>query len=259
MSIDTGRGSTWDTERAAERVERAYLADDLARIRRGLIALLAPQPGERILDIGCGPGIFAAELQTHGAEVTALDSSPAMLAAVERHAPTVERVEGEAMSLPFPDGAFDAVTIVQVLEYVADPVAAIREAARVVRPGGRLLVADSDWETATFDIDDTALARRALDAWCATKVHGRAGRHLRGWLVAAGLEPIATAPQVLLSGRLGDTFLAHNWSYFRRGIAQSGQLSDAELRQLDSELDASEAAGRALFSMVRHAWIGGVR
>ncbi len=194
----TGAGSSWDSATAAERVVRAYSAPDLVAIRTGQIDLLDPQPGWRILDAGCGPGIFAVDLARRGAHVTALDSAPSMLeAAAElavRAGVAVEVAEGDAEAIPFADATFDAATLVQVLEYLGDPVLALRELARVVRPGGCVLAADTDWDTMAFAIEDLGLARRVALAWADGKACGQAGRRIPGWLVAAGIEPEETRP-----------------------------------------------------------------
>jgi SAM-dependent methyltransferase len=106
---------------AARRIEAMYEIGD-ARRRRGLArAALAAAPGERVLDVGCGPGFYCAELLEEvgpSGHVTGLDGSPAMLALAERRCagrPHVELREADATALPVPDGGFDAALCVQVL------------------------------------------------------------------------------------------------------------------------------------------------
>jgi demethylmenaquinone methyltransferase/2-methoxy-6-polyprenyl-1,4-benzoquinol methylase len=113
------------------------------RWRRALVDRIAPQQGDRILDVATGTGMVAAELRARAdCTVVGLDQSPQMLAAARARfvgeGTRVELVEGEAESLPFADGSFDALTFTYLLRYVDDPPATMRELARVVRPGGRV-------------------------------------------------------------------------------------------------------------------------
>jgi SAM-dependent methyltransferase len=246
---------SWDSAWAAERVAQAYAAPDLAAVRERQVELLGPRSGWRIADIGCGPGAFAAVLCARGAQVTAIDSARAMLAAVEARGLGCELVQADALALPLAAGSHDAACLVQVLEYLDDPVAALREAARVVRPGGVVLAADTDWDTQGFNVADRELGRRVVQAWADGKPDGWAGRRLRGWLTAAGLEPEERCVVVLDATEWGgDTFIAHNWPYFRRGLEQSGRVPAADLARFEAEIDESAARGAFYWSVVRHAW-----
>ena len=246
---------SWNSARTAARVARAYAAPDLAAVREQQVDLLAPRAGWRIADIGCGPGAFAAALCARGAQVTAVDSARAMLDAVAAQELGCDLVEADALALPLDAGSHDAACLVQVLEYVDDPVAALREAARVVRPGGAVLAADTDWDTQGFNVADRALGRRVVQAWADGRPDGWAGRRLRGWLTAAGLEPEARRVVVLDATEWGgDTFITHNWPYFREELERSGRVPAGELARFEAEIDASAADGAFYWSVVRHAW-----
>lgn len=251
--------SGWDSPETADRVARAYAAPDLAAVRERQIDLLGPKAGWRIADIGCGPGAFAEALASRGAKVAAIDSAPAMLAAVEERGLGCDLIEADAVSLPLASASHDAACLVQVLEYAADPVAVVREAARVVRPGGAVLVADTDWDTQAFSVTDRELGRRIVRAWADGKPDGWAGRRLRGWLSAAGLVPEERCAVVLDATEWGgDTFIAHNWPHHRRALERSGSVSAADLARFEAEIEESVASGAFYWSVVRHAWRGRV-
>jgi demethylmenaquinone methyltransferase/2-methoxy-6-polyprenyl-1,4-benzoquinol methylase len=114
------------------------------RWRRRNRQVLQLEPGERVLDLAAGTGVSTAELQRSGATAVACDFSLGMLRAgrANRHRRRVRFVAGDATRLPFGDGVFDAVTISFGLRNVVDVPAALREMARVVRPGGRLVVCE---------------------------------------------------------------------------------------------------------------------
>jgi ubiquinone/menaquinone biosynthesis C-methylase UbiE len=99
---------------------------------------LVPEPGAATLEVGCGEGRVARDLVARGHRVTGLDASPTLLRAAAEADPGSRYVEGPAEALPFEDGAFDLVVAYNSLMDVADMPMAVREAARVLAPGGRL-------------------------------------------------------------------------------------------------------------------------
>jgi demethylmenaquinone methyltransferase/2-methoxy-6-polyprenyl-1,4-benzoquinol methylase len=110
--------------------------------RRATRAALDLRPGDRVLDVGAGTGVSTAELARSGAYAVGADLSVGMLLAGRRSRPEVPLLAGDALRLPFADATFDAVTISLALRNVVDPGAALREMARVTRPGGRLVVCE---------------------------------------------------------------------------------------------------------------------
>ena len=104
--------------------------------RRFLVSRL-PGDGGHVLDVATGTGLVAAELRRRGFHVTGLDQSAEMLArARQRFGDGVALVEASAEQLPFDEATFDHLTVTYLLRYVTDPGVALRELARVVRPGG---------------------------------------------------------------------------------------------------------------------------
>ena len=110
--------------------------------RRATRARLGLSSGERCLDLAAGTGVSTEELARSGAIVVGVDLSLGMLRVGRAARPTVPLLAGDALALPFADGAFDAVTISFGLRNVVDTAAALREMARVTRPGGRLVVCE---------------------------------------------------------------------------------------------------------------------
>ncbi|SDH74716.1 class I SAM-dependent methyltransferase [Agrococcus jejuensis] len=104
---------------------------------------VAPQPGERILDVAAGTGTSSAPMAKAGALVTALDFSAGMIEEGRRRYPEIEFVQGDAQELPFDADTFDAVTISFGFRNVQNPRAALSEFFRVLKPGGRLLVCEA--------------------------------------------------------------------------------------------------------------------
>jgi SAM-dependent methyltransferase len=97
--------------------------------------------GTRLLDAGCGAGLFCRLAAALGASVTGLDAAEGLLSVARERSPGMDFRVGEMESLPFDDRTFDLVTGFNSFQYAADPVNALREAARVTRPTGRILIA----------------------------------------------------------------------------------------------------------------------
>jgi ubiquinone/menaquinone biosynthesis C-methylase UbiE len=169
-------------EAQSRAVEAMYATRDVERQRRATLAALEPRTGERMVDIGCGPGYLAAEMaELVGPEgfVQGVDPSPHMLAIAARRAlPHMELTEGDALSLPAGDTSFDAAVSTQVYEYVPDIAAALAEARRVLRPGGRLVVLDTDWDSIVWRSSDDERMARVLRAWEEHLAHPRLPRVL---------------------------------------------------------------------------------
>jgi ubiquinone/menaquinone biosynthesis C-methylase UbiE len=110
--------------------------------QRAFFAMAKIQPGERVLEVGCGTGHYLQVLAARGARVSGIDISRPMLAVtLAKKIPGAGLARASAAALPFPDGAFDVVVAITVLEFLPDVGAAMAEMRRVLCPGGRLLVA----------------------------------------------------------------------------------------------------------------------
>ncbi|MCS7478099.1 methyltransferase domain-containing protein [Umezawaea endophytica] len=198
-------------ERTSRRVESTYLTADVVRQRQVVRGTLALRPGERVLDLGSGPGFLAVEMAGEvGADgvVCGIDPAASMLAMAERRSGgAVEFRQAGADRIPYPDGGFDAVVSTQVFEYLEDVPGALAEVRRVLRPGGRLLVMDTDWDSIVWRSPDDALTERVLRAFEQHLADPRLPRKLPAALTAAGFRDVRTSVLPVLNvGYAPDTF-----------------------------------------------------
>ena len=115
--------------------------DSYWRFHRDLFLEIVPEPHGRTLDVGCGEGRLARDLAALGHDVVGIDVSPTMLAAAREAAPAMELHLADAADLPFADGSFGLVVAFMSFQDVDDLDGAVRSAARVLAPGGRLCLA----------------------------------------------------------------------------------------------------------------------
>lgn len=252
----SGDDVTFD-ETEAERVEALYTTDAAAARRRRVRETLAPEPGESVLSIGCGPGFEPLELAAEVGEegrVHAVDVSEAMLALAERRCGdtatvTVER--GDATDLPVADGSFDAASSVQVYEYVEDVAAAAAELHRVLRPGGRAVVYATDWDSAVWNAADRDRTRQVLAEWDGHCTRPHLGSELRPVLRDAGLTVEAVEPFTIVETSLDGTFAGRMQGMMGAYAATNG-VGKETARAWSDDLEALEAAGETFFSLTAY-------
>ncbi|MEP7054891.1 MAG: methyltransferase domain-containing protein [Actinomycetota bacterium] len=233
----------------------------MGRFSEPLAALFADvaglRPGQRVLDVGCGPGALTAQLVDRlGAEnVSAVDPSAAFVAAAGERFPEVDVRSAGAENLPFADGQFDATLAQLVVHFMADPVAGLREMARVTRRGGT--VAACVWDNAggTGPLAAFWAAVRGLDpaAIDESELPGGAEGQLAELCEAAGLERIesSTLPVSVPIASFDEW-----WQPFTLGVGPAGvyvaQLTDQERDNLRAR--CAELVPVGPFELSATAW-----
>jgi len=194
-----------------------------------LAEFAAVEHGDRVLDVGCGPGALTAELVQRGAHVSAVDPSPQFVAAMRERYPDVDVRQTAAEELPFDEGSFDAAIAQLVVHFMVDPVRGVSEMARVTRDGG--VVAACVWDLAGGQSPMTPFwnAARELDATIEdeTQRAGAGEGQLPDLFLQAGLTDITeTALPVQVEHPTFDEW----WLPFTLGVGPAG----AYFRELDS-------------------------
>jgi Methylase involved in ubiquinone/menaquinone biosynthesis len=152
-------------------LKMAYQTPDIVSARGHVVEALNLIEGQQVLDIGSGPGLLVRDIAQQvgpSGAVVGLDMADNMLESAKALCSdfkTVTFKHGDAMSLPFPDNSFDAVVSTQVYEYVPDLNTALSEFARVLRPGGRGVIVDTDWAFPYWHSMDVTIRDRMIEAW----------------------------------------------------------------------------------------------
>ena len=149
---------TWDP------AQYSHHASFVPQLGAGVLELLAPQRGERILDLGCGDGVLTEQLAALGVEVVGVDASPQLVAAAQARGLNVQVVDGQQLAF---SAEFDAVFSNAALHWMKrDPDAVIRGVWQALRPGGRFVaeMGGAGCVGAIREALGTVLARRGLDA-----------------------------------------------------------------------------------------------
>jgi arsenite methyltransferase len=247
--------------KAVARLEKVYSTPQIVDQRRRLRAIIAPRTGEAGLDVGCGVAYLACELAREvgpDGRILAIDkSSDAVDASKLRVAKeTLEEVidvrVGDASDLQFGNETFDFVVAAQVYCYVPEVGRAIREAARVLRKGGRLVVLDSDWDMCIWASGDPSLTRRMVAARGATQfAHAHLPRQLHGLIRAAGMTLADVQAFAILETRYdADSFSAGIIPHTREAALKHG-ISAEEIAHWSEELQSRTAEGEWFFCLNR--------
>lgn len=246
-------------ERASRRAEAIYQTRDMVEARRRTIEALRLTPGARVLDVGSGPGLFADEMaQVVGPAgcVRGVDISESMIGIARARCadtPWVDFQIADAVSLPFGDESFDACVSVQVLEFVADVDAALREFHRVLKPGGRLAVSDADWGATAWRSEDAALCERVMDGWTSGFAHLRLPLTLKSRIEAAGFaDASAHAIPVFNSACEPEGFSFHFIRQIQGVVPARTNLTQKEVDAWAQELRGLNERGAYFFSQTRY-------
>ncbi len=175
------------------------------RLRSWVADALLLEVGDHVLDVGCGTGAAVVELTERVGQtgrVCGIDASELMIAEATRRAADRTNITfevGDATSLPYADSTFDACRSERTLQWLADPNLAIAEALRVLRPGGRLAIVDTDWGTLALDHPDAEIARRYHAIHWPVPPNRWSGRRLLNQFRDAGLTEIDIAAETIIA------------------------------------------------------------
>jgi ubiquinone/menaquinone biosynthesis C-methylase UbiE len=215
--------------------------------------LLQVQEGQQILDVGCGPGIDTVALaQRVGptGRIVGVDRDPQMLAAANVYAAAegvaawVTHRNADAAALPFDDNTFDACRSERLFQHLLHPEQVLTEMMRVTRPGGRVVVVDTDWGTSQTNSPDPHFEQRLMAFAAEHRLcNPYSGRRLYGLLRQAGLTDVTAEPYLFGITDFGLAMHVQNWGGFTSAALQARAVTQDEVEGYLANLEADAASG----------------
>lgn len=251
--------NTFYDSKMAKQQERLAATKDMRQQRQVLLDALAPRAGESVLELGCGNGVLARDLSGlvgSSGMVVGVDNSEAIISLAEHLCPGADFRTADVMDLPFNDSVFDAVVAAQLLCFVPDVPRSLREARRVLKSSGRLVLLDTDWDSLVWNTREPELMRRVMEVYTSFYEDRHVPRTLSRRLGEAGFR---------IMNRFSFTVL--NWSNDESGYAgqtagfvipimeKSDAFTQSDIERWSVDQDELVAGGEYLFSLNRYVFV----
>ncbi len=245
-------------ENEAKKTDLAYLTPDVTRQRMRTLEALQLKAGEFVLDVGCGTGLLAhdmAILVGENGRVIGIDNNQHRLMLAEQRCanfPQVQLKLCKAENLPGDNESIDAISCVQVLLYLPDVQAALSEIYRVLKPGGRVTIVETDWRGTVLNSFDYSLTRKVLSAFDDSVSSPNLPTRLGPLLKAQGFSAVRVEAFPIVN----TSYAASSWSVemlelFTQYALEREAVSEAESNEWLNDLKQKGAEGSYFFCVNR--------
>ncbi|KPK34319.1 MAG: hypothetical protein AMJ65_18420 [Phycisphaerae bacterium SG8_4] len=253
-------------EEATRKLLAMYVTPDVIEQRRRFLDALNPKRGESVLDVGSGPGFLAAaiaEATGPTGSVCGIDVSEHMVDLAQSHCaqlPWATFSQADATQLPFPEKSFDAAISTQVLEYLHDIDGALAELSRVLRPGGRAVIVDTDWDSIVWHSSNRSRMDRVLTAWEEHAADPYLPRTLSNRLASAGFDINFQEVVPLLNSDFGEhTYSNRLIDLIVSFVSGRSEIGHDEAQAWADDLRGKGADGQYFFSLNRYMFVAAKR
>lgn len=244
-----------DTARATE---RAYRTPEIMQQRMATLQALALRCGESVLDVGVGPGFLAhdmAQLVGDTGQVVGIDNAAAMIEMARGRCAGLSQVEikpGDADNLEFTDGSFDAVVCTQVLLYVAQIKQALSEIHRVLKPGGRAVVVETDWRGLVLSSSFSDVTEKMIQSWDAEVASPNLPTLLQPMLKQAGFSAISVSViPVVTTSCIKGNYACSMIDQFSSLAVKQGRVMESDAHNWTKDLYEKHQNGAFFFCINR--------
>jgi len=243
-------------ENMARQQEKLAATPDMMAQRRIMLNELRLKEGEHVLDVGSGNGIFAREILEmvgKSGHVCGVDSSEPMVSMATALCPRGRFLQGDATDLSVQDSSFDVATASQLLCFISDVDRALSEMFRALKPGGRLVILDSDWGSLVWNCSDRSLMDRALRLLTGVYADAHVPRTLSRRIIAAGFQITDRRTLSVLNWDAGeDTYAKQTSGFIGPMMEASNDFTKDDWEAWSADQKATEEAGEFMFSLNRY-------
>lgn len=246
-------------DKAATQVDAIYSSPDVAATRAAVLRAGDLKAGETALDVGCGPGYLLRDLALatgNGGRAVGIDVSDPMLALARRRCAGLAqtRIEkADALALPVADASVDLACGLQIYAYVPEVDAALAELRRALKPGGRLVILDTDFDSVVWESRDRARMQRVLKAYDGHVAWPDLPRMLPRKLDAHGFQLERCEVVPMLTTRLHqDTYAFGIIGFIKRFVTEKAGIPQQEADAWAAEFDVLERERAFFFSLNRY-------
>jgi len=242
----------------AKRLQRLYLTGDVTAQRAETIRQLNLSAGESVLDIGCGPGYLCesmAQIVGPDGAVVGIDISTDLIAVCNRQKAftSISYAIGDATELSQADASFDVVVCTQVAEYVPNVDRLLKEAFRVLKPGGRTIFVATDWDAVVWHSENPERMASVMRSWEAHCAHPHLPRSMARKLVNAGFRLDGASVFPILNLQYDDDSYSKGLAKgIRDFVGRRNDVSADNLNEWHGEFERLSEAGRYFFSTSRY-------
>ena len=246
------------TEDAARQLETLYLTRDVVAQREETLKQLALSQGQRVLDVGCGPGFLCesvAEIVGREGAVTGIDISSDLIALCRRRnrSERLSYAVGDATRIAEPDASVDVVVCTQVAEYVPDVDRVFAETFRVLRRGGRTIFVATDWDTVVWHSEEPDRMAAVMKSWESHCAHPHLPRSLSSRLVRTGFRLDGASVFPILNLQWNDDAYSKGLAGLVRDfVGRKSELPSEYLNGWYDEFARLSEAGQYFFSSNRY-------
>ena len=242
----------------AQELERSYKLADIVKQRQQTLNTLALQPGEKVFDIGCGVGFLTHEMALlvgKSGQVIGLDQNKEMIIHARKRCGGLPQIGfhiGDACQLPAENQTLDAVSCTQVLLYVKDVPNVLAEMRRILKPGGRLVIVETDWRGVVLNSADNSLTQKIFSAWDEAVPSPNLPVHLKPLLQKQGFSNIQAEPIPILNTEFSPSNFSHSMlKWISKNALTRGVINKEQRTNWLEDLEKKGRSGNFFFCVNR--------